>query len=334
MFREVIVTNDTMELLPAATGFKPTATDADGRLCRWIPGRGEFEPLCESDQGIYIPCDPREFCNVDVPVDAECSFPYGLALTAMDVPAGDAKLPEGGRVGAGFDFNITPLNTNLEPVFLVPNLVDNNLGATVIQAVQLYLRNVTTLPDGSYEELPGRLGAAASSGSNTATLQLPEVLPLIEPDGIPDAGMDVNVTFVTDDPTMCPPVLERTYTATMNMRAPLAGQHDLPSTVGFSVSSAHELVGLTLARVDRVQPDPNGTIFEIVDSWWRIYAPRDTGSITLPASANPFSSGSEVWLGFWASAFKVPFDFALFSNDMILTGQKAHTKDDYALIAP
>jgi hypothetical protein len=332
MFREVIVTNDTMELQPAAGGFNPTAVDADGRLCQWRPDTAEFEVLCETDQGIYIPCDPRVFCDVAVPVTAECAFPYGLALTAMDVPAGNDKLPEGGRVGAGFDFNITPLNTNLEPVFLIPDLVDNNLTDTVIQAAQLYLRNVTTLPDGSYQELPGRLGVAAGSGSNTATLPLPEVLPLLEPDSIPDAGMDVKVTFVTDDPTVCPPVLTRTYTAAANMRAPQAGTHDLPATAGFTSTSAHELVGLTLARVDRVQPGQ--TEYEIVDSWWRIYAPPATASITLPASADPFSTGVEVWLGFWASAFKVPFDFSLFTTSQILTGQQSHTKDDYALIAP
>lgn len=332
LFREKIVTGDTMALLPASGGFPPTAVDADDRLCLWSPGSAEFEKLCETDQGIYIPCDPREFCNVDVPANAECSFPYGLALTALDVPAGNDKLPEGGRVGAGFDFNITPLNTNLEPDFLIPNLAENNLTGTVIQAVQLYLRNVTTLPDGSYEELPGRLGVAGWSGSNTKTLPLPEVLPLLEPDSVPDAGMDVKVTFVTDDPTVCPPVLERTYTAATNMRAPQSGAHDLPATAAFTVASSHELVGLTLAKVDRVQP--NQTEYEIVDSWWRIYAPRDTASITLPASASPFSTGMEVWLGFWASSFKTPFDFSLFTTRQILTGQRSHTKDDYALIAP
>jgi hypothetical protein len=54
----------------------------------------------------------------------------------------------------------------------------------------------------------------------------------------------------------------------------------------------------------------------------------------LPASADPFSPGAEVWLGFWGSAFEVAFDFDLFNNAMILAGQKASSKDDYALIAP
>jgi len=333
LFREKIITSDTMHVLPATTGFDPTGAQVDGRLCTWIPDTVEFEKLCDSGTpGFYESCNPPEFCTVDVPAATECSFPYGLALVAMDVPAGNDKLPEGGRVGVGFNFNRTPISMETDPVFLVPDLAGNNLTGAVIQAAQIYLRNVTTLPDGSYEELPGRLGASAKSSSNTAQISLPEVLPLIEPVGIPDAGVDVRVTLVTDDPTVCPPVIERSYSAAVNMREPQSGQHNLPSTVGYAVSAEHELAGLTLARVDRVQP--NQAEYEIVDLWWRIYAPVETTSITLPASANPFSPGTEVWLGFWGSAFEVPFDFNLFNNGMILTGQKACTKDDYALIAP
>ena len=336
LFREKVITSNTMKVHSATTGFDPTGTQVDDRACSWLPDTVEFENLCPSGTaGIYQPCSPPEYCTVDVPTNTECSIPYGLALVAMDVPAGNDKLPEGGRVGVGFNFNRTPVSMEADPEFLVPDLAGNNLTGTVIQAAQIYLRNVTTLPDGSYEELPGRFGASAASSSNTAQIPLPEVLPLIEPDGIPDAGIDVKVTIDTDDPTQCPPGINRAYSSAMNMNEPQAGQHDLPSTVGYATSAEHELAGLTLSRVDRVQPNPpDGAFYEIIDPWWRIYAPVETTSITLPGSANPFSPGAEVWLGFWGSAFEVPFDFDLFNNDMILTGQKACTKDDYALVAP
>jgi hypothetical protein len=333
LFREVPVTNDTMIVKPADTGFDPTGPQADPRLCDWMPADAPFEKLCtDPDSGVDLPCNPQEFCDVQVPSTVECSFPYGLALVALDVPEGNDKLPEGGRVGVCFNFNRTPMSMESEPLFLIPDLANNNLTGTDIQAAQIYMRNVTTLQDGSYEELPGKLGASKASSSNVGDIRLPEVVPLVDAPNIPDAGLDVKVTFVTNNPTVCPPVVTRSYSAAVNVRAPQAGSHDLPATMGYTPAAEHELAGLTLSRVDRVQP---GQVeYEIVDSWWRVYAPVATTSITLPASADPFSAGTEVWLGFWGSAFEIAFDFDLFNNAMILAGQKASTKDDYALIAP
>ena len=71
------------------------------------------------------------------PDTVECSIPYGLALVALDVPEGNSKLPEGGRVGVSFNFNRTPMSMETEPLFLFPDLADNGLTGTTNQAPQI-----------------------------------------------------------------------------------------------------------------------------------------------------------------------------------------------------
>ena len=92
------------------------------------------------------------------------------------------------------------------------------------------------------------------------------------------------------------------------------------------------MIGLLLHKTDRV--DNDGVIDAITDHWWRVYAPPSTTTITLPASADPFTSGDEVWLGLFGAAFRAPFDFDLFNPDLIIKNQATHAKDSYALIKP
>ena len=332
MFRVEIVSNDYVTVLPHATGFDPGANKADDRLCAQVPAQADFEVMCAtSTPNIYEPCDPQDIRSLDVPADHQCSFTYGLSLAALDFPAGHAELPEGGRVLIGFDFNRTPLSENLTPTFLVPQLASNNLTGAGINTVQLYMRNVTTLPDGTYDALPGYLGATAYATSNAAEMQLAEFVPVLVPTGVPDAGFRVKVTFVAEDPSVFPPALEKAYAFAAGVNEPTAGTHDLPGSVTVTVDPSQELIGL-LHKVDRV--DNSGVIDVITDHWWRIYAPATTTTITLPPAADPFASGDEVWLGLFGTAFRVPFDFDLFNPDLVVKRQASHAKDAYALKKP
>jgi hypothetical protein len=333
MFRVEIVSNDYVTVLPPTSGFNPATAKSDTRLCGMVPAQADFEVMCPtSTPNIYEPCDPRDIRPLDVPADHECSFPYGLSLAALDFPVGHAKLPEGGRVLIGFDFNRTPLSENFSPKFLVPQLVTEGLTGAGINIVQLYMRNVTTLPDGTYDALPGYLGATAYSASNAAEMQLFDFKPLMVPTGVPDAGFKVNVTFVADNPSVFPPSLDKTYATAAGVTEPTAGTHDLPGSVTFTVDPSQELIGLLLHKTDRV--DNSGVIDVITDHWWRIYAPPTTTTITLPASADPFTSGDEVWLGLFGAAFRVPFDFDLFNPNLVVKRQATHAKDAYALKKP
>jgi hypothetical protein len=333
MFRVEVVSGDYATVLPPESGFEPGANKADARLCAQVPAQADFEVMCPtSTPNIYESCDPRDIRSLDVPADHECSFPYGLALSALDFPVGHAALPEGGRVLIGFDFNRTPLSQNLSPTFLVPGLEANGLTGAGINIVQLYMRNVTTLPDGTYDALPGYLGATAYSTSNADEMQLAEFAPLLEQSGIPDAGFRVKVTFVADNPSVFPPNLEKTYADARTVTEPTAGTHDLPGSVSVTVDPSQDLVGLLLHKTDRI--DNAGVIDVITDHWWRIYAPPTVTEITLPASADPFGSGDEVWLGLFGAAFRIPFDFDLFNPELVVKRQAAHAKDAYALKKP
>jgi hypothetical protein len=333
MFRVEIVSGDYVTVLPPATGFDPGATKADARLCAQVPAQADFEVMCATTTpNIYEPCDPRDIRTLDVPDDHKCSFTYGLSLTALDFPVGHSALPEGGRVLIGFDFNRTPLSENLAPTFLVPQLACNELTRAGINIVQLYMRNVTTLPDGTYDALPGYLGATAYSTSNAAEMQLANFVSQLESTGIPDAGFRVKVTFVAENPSVFPPTLEKTYAYAAGVNEPTAGTHDLPGSVTVTVDPSQEMIGLLLHKTDRV--DNSGVIDVITDHWWRIYAPTTATTITLPASADPFASGDEVWLGLFGAAFRVPFDFDLFNPDLVVKRQASHTRDAYALKKP
>jgi hypothetical protein len=329
MFRVEVVSGDYVTLLPPAGGFDVTADKSDTRLCSHVPASAPFEVMCPTaTPNIYESCDPRDIRDLAVPANHECSFSYGLSLTALDFPAGHAALPEGGRVLIGFNFNRTPFSEQPSPRFLVPQLETNGLTGATISAVQLYMRNVTTLPDGTYDALPGYLGVTTSSVSNAAELQMPDFVPLLVPGNVPDAGLTVKVTFVAEDPSQFPPDLEKTYADARDIPAPTAGTHNLPGSVTVTVDASHKLIGLLLHKVDRID------VYKITDRWWRIFAPPSATTITLPPAANPFASGDEVWLGLFGASFRGSFDFDLFNPDQIVKRQAAHTKDSYALRKP
>jgi hypothetical protein len=194
------------------------------------------------------------------------------------------------------------------------------------------MRNVTTLPDGTYDALPGYLGATAYATSNAAEMHLAEFVPVLEPTDVPDAGLKVKVSFVAEDPSVFPPTLEKAYAYASGVIEPTAGTHDLPGSVTVTVDPSQELIGLLLHKTDRV--DNSGVIDVITDHWWRIYAPVTTTTINLPSSADPFASGDEVWLGLFGAAFRVPFDFDLFNPELVVKRQASHAKDSYALKKP
>ena len=327
MFRVEVVSSDYVTVLPPQGGYDVTADKSDTRLCSHVPAQADFEVMCPtSTPNIFKPCEPRDIRSLDVPADHECSFPYGLALTSLDFPAGHPAVPEGGRVLIGFNFNRTPFSEQLSPKFLIPNLQTNGLTGATISALQLFTRNIVTLPDGTYEALPGCLGATASSNSNAAELQLEDFVPFLAAGNLPDAGLNVEVTFVADDPSLFPPNLKKTYASAKGMTAPTAGTHDLPVSVTITSDATHELIGLLLHKADRI----NDT-YEVTDRWWRIFAPPFTTEIIIPAAANPFVPGDEVWLELFGASFRVPFDFDLFNPELILRKQSAHSRDSYAL---
>jgi hypothetical protein len=331
MFRVEVISNDYVTIRPPTGGFDVTTPKSDTRLCDHVPATAPFEVKCATaTPNTYKSCDPKDIRDLNVPADHECSFPYGLALTALDFPPGHSALPEGGRVLIGYNFNRTPVSEQLSPKFLVPNLADNGLTGATINTVQLFMRNITTLPDGTLDCLPGYLSTTVSATSNAAELQLADFTPLLDPPNMPDAGLTVKVTFVTDNPSQFPPDLQKTHAEVQDIPAPTAGTHDLSVSVTFTVDPSHALIGLLLHKTDRL-PD---TGKQIVDRWWRIFAPPSTTSITLPASANPFASGDEVWLELFGASFDVPFDFDLFNPKLITKKQATHTKDSYALIKP
>lgn len=330
LFRVQIESNDRTTLNPGAGGFEPAAPKSDGRLCNFVPAEADYEVMCDNE-GLIGPCDPREIHTMTVPEDAECSYPYGLAMVSLDFPPGHAAMPAGGRVGIGFDFNRTPFSTNLEPSFLVPALEQGSLQGASLTVTQMFVRKIEALDDMSYMIMPGTTGVATTMGSNTSTIALPPMLPLPAPDSLADAGFEVHVTFEAEDPTVWPdPVIERVYTTITGMVPPSAGTHDLPASVSFTASPDAGMVGLVLSEIHRVQ-DSNDALR---DPQWRIYARAGTTDIELPADVGPFASGDEVWLRFWSSGFEVPFDFDLFPTELLLTGQKQNAEDSYAVVVP
>jgi hypothetical protein len=335
LYRVTILSDDETRLVPSAQGFDPAADGADDRMCSQLPATAQHEVLCEGSSGFPESCEPQVFCDIPISsAETECAMSFGLALTSIDFPVGHATIPEGGRVLIGFDFNRTPLIRQTEPRFLVPSLDLAALAGATVSVTQLFFRNIVTRPDMSYELLPGRTGVSSTSSSNVATMNLPEFVPPPSPSGLADAGLNIKVSFVPDDPEAdCGTVtFDHIYAVADYMLLPSAGTHDLPGSTSDTVLQSRSLRGLELGRVDRVMDGDEEQI--LVDNWWRIYAPPGNASFELPSQVSPFSSGEEVRMTYWGSEFSVPFDYDLFSPNQIIRGQTSEVEDGWQLVVP
>ena len=328
MFRIDVVSGDAVKVLPPATGFDPTATKADNRLCTMVPASAPYEVMCPTPTpGEYRQCDPRDIRELDVPPDHECSFPYGVALATLDFPVGHPRLPEGGRVFIGYDFNRSPLHHRPEPEFMVPfGIMDESVELSV---TQVFLRNLSRMENNDLRPVPGRLTARVSSHYPVAGLQLPPLvkIPALQPPP-GDAGFDVKVVFEAEDPSVFPPVLERVYAVAKASFLPQAGVHELAYELNATSLEGEDLVGVVLSRVDY----PGALVY--VDPWWRVYAPPGTTSISLPPEASPFTSGEFIRLTPFGSDLEKPFNYDLFPVDAVLGPRRAHVEDSWAVVVP
>ena len=328
MFRVEVVTDDQVGVLPPFAGFDPAATKADTRVCSSVPASASFEVMCEtSTPNIYEPCDPRDIRDLDIPPDFECSYPYGIALATLEFPAGHPRLPEGGRVFIGYDFNRSPLHHRPVSQFLVPfGLMDGSVGLSV---TQVFLRNLTRMDDGNIRPMPGFLAARVASQAPVAHLQLPEMAapPMLQPPP-QDAGFEVKIVFEAEDPTAFPPVLQRVYAVAKEALLPQAGVHELVYDLTATPLEGEDLVGVVLSRVDY-----QDTV-TWVDPWWRVYAPPGTTSISLPPGASPFASGENVRVTPFGSDLQEPFNYDLFPVDAVLGPRRVYAEDSYAVVVP
>ncbi|HUU04030.1 MAG TPA: hypothetical protein VM425_21515 [Myxococcota bacterium] len=336
LYQVTIISNDETSLQPAATGFVPTTNGGDSRLQSLLPSTARHEVKCdENADGLPESCDPKVFCDVPITADdVECAFAFGLALTALDFAPGSQAVPEGGRAIIGFDFNRTPFAYQREPKFLVPPLDSPALSGASLNMTQLFLRNMVTRPDMSYELLPGRLGSSATSSSQVTVLQMPALLTPPVLDALPDAGMDITVHFVPNDALAgCASVtFDQIYALAQQMLAPAAGTHDFSTNLSEADLSTSAVRGIVLGKVDRVVDGDKEQILS--DDWWRVYAPSGTTTFDLPAAASPFSSGSEIRVTLWGSQFRAPFDFDLFPVARLLAGQVSEVEDGWQLMVP
>jgi hypothetical protein len=328
MFRVKIISEDAVSVYPDQTGFDPFGMKADARLCRHLPDTTQHEPKCPGESGVPTTCDGGpQYCDVTLdPREVECAYAYGVALLALDFPPGHQKLEDGGRVVVGFDFHRTPLTGPSALRFFVPD--PQSTGGASVNAAQLLMRYITTMPDGSYTTVPGHLAASARSEDPPGYLELPPLLPPPDPGQLPDAGFEVQIGLIPDDPlASCQTVtFEKIYAVATAMLEPSNTQL-LPAAPGETGLSQSDLKGLLLGLAVR---DPAESAV-YVDPLWRVYAPPDTTSFDLPAAASPFTAGQEVWLQFWGGGYTVPFDYDLFPTGMILREREISTDDTWAL---
>jgi|GEM_PF-3434750 len=331
MFRVKIISSDAVSVYPDQAGFDPFAMKADARLCRHLPETAQHEVKCPGQNNVPITCDGGpQYCDVTLdPQEVECAYSYGVGLMALDFPEGHAKLPDGGRVVVGFDFHRTPLTGPTALRFFVPDL--QSTGGAAVSAVQLLVRYIATMPDGSYATMTGHLGASAGSDNPVTFLELPPLLPPPDPGQLPDAGFEVKIGLVPEDPLAnCQSAsFEKIYAVATAMLEPSISQvlPAAPEETGLSQSG---LKGLLLGLAVRDSAEDAA----YVDPLWRIYAPATTTTFELPAGASPFTAGQEVWLQFRGGGFTVPFDYDLFPNKMILQELEISTDDTWALIVP
>ena len=329
MFRVQILSADDMTVYPdTTTGFNPFEMKSDARVCDHLPATTEHEKSCRGDNDIPITCDGGPvLCDITVdPQSTECAWSYGLNLVALEFPEGHAKLPDGGRVLIGFNFNRTPTTTDANPKYLVPPL--SATGGAAVGVVQLLVRYISTMPDGSYVSMTGHMGASARRDNSVSILELPPFMTPVDPGQLPDAGFEIKVNIVPVDPfAECASVVaEKTYAVATGMIEPQAS-HALPNSPSETGLTGAGLKGLLLTRVDWDQAE--GAAYQ--DPMWRVYAPAGTTTFALPQAQSPFAAGHEVWLQFWGGSFDTPFDYDLFPTDMILKQQTVSAEDGWAL---
>jgi hypothetical protein len=207
--------------------------------------------------------------------------------------------------------------------------------------IQSYFRNAKPIPDGRYQAIPGRLTTQTSRRSISNELQIPGFLSTPIQSSVLDAGLEVKVVFVPEDPTIWPnPNIKRVYSMAEKMNSPIPGTHDLPGTLNISLPLESELTGIVVSRVDRADVHTEGDYWDwegtlvIEDPLWRFYAPAGTISISLPPEFNPFTNGNEVWVTPWSASFSTPFEYDLFFTDQILGHMSSYSLDSYAVVAP
>jgi hypothetical protein len=341
MFKVEVFNEDQITVVPSVSGYEPAAFQSDERLCSWVPEEARYEVMCEYP-GYPKSCDPPQYFQLPVPADADCTFPYGLTLTAMDFPAGSAVLPEGGQAIVGFDIHRT-MDHFREAKINIPHLRQDSSQKVPILTSQRYFRGSGNVLNGRYQIYPGCLGSAGTVKRAFGPLYMPEFFPFLTQDSLPDAGIDVLVTFEVDDPTVWPnPSIERVYSTSIGMLSPTVGDHDLMDTLTISQPANSQLSSIVLSRVDHVEEwiekswSSDKIYFDVTltDSLWRIYAPGGVPSIPLDPGQNPFSPGNEVWVSIGSRAFNVPFDYDLFPIDLILGRQTTYSEDSYAFVVP
>jgi hypothetical protein len=341
MFPVEVFSDDQVTVEPSGAGFDPAADRSDERLCSLLPEYAPFEELCDTESpDVYVSCYPERIHNLEVPEDAECFFTRGLTLMALDFPEGHPALPGGGLAFIGFDFHRS-IEHRRNSSFFVPSFEGNGLDGASLVVLQSYVRNAKSIPDGRFQATPGRLKVKTSLGSVPEAVTMPEFLQVPAQTSVPDAGFEVSVFFIPEDPTVWPnPVLERTYSVAEKMNNRISGTHALPETLVLSTAQESELAGLVLSKVDReyVYIEGGHDFWDpplvIKDPMWRIYAPAGTTSFSLPPELNPFSRGEEVWVTPWSSSFSTPFEYDLFLIDQILNGQSSYAQDSYATLMP
>ncbi|MFC1654665.1 hypothetical protein ACFL2F_02565 [Myxococcota bacterium] len=328
LFRVEARTNDRISVEPDYTTIDPTWVNADTRLRSWLPDTASYEVMCDLGGGAVGSCTPPEIHEVNVPPDTECSFPYGLGLAALDVPIGNADLPEGGRVFIGFDFNRCPTSKKLTADFLVP--VEAMDGSVMLSATQMYFRNLLRTDLGPFWEIPGFLTAQDRWTVMPATATLPPFTTMPSLDPLPpDAGLSVDVTFVPVDSTVWPdPVWQRVYARAIGLRMPQAVANPMTYDLTETTLTGEALKGVVLSKVDYA------AAITWVDPWWRVYVPAGTTNIALPAGDSPFGSGDYVWITPFGAGFGVPFDYNLFPTDVLLGPFSQYSEDSYAVIVP
>ena len=333
--------SDQVTIEPSGSGFDPATDKSDQRLCSILPEYAPYEELCDTPSpGVYESCNPQRIHDLMLPDDTECSYNIGLTLAGLEFSEGHSELPEGGLVIVGFDFHRTT-DHNRKPRFFIPSFQANDLEGASLVISQSYLRNAKSIPDGRCQSIPGQLAVTSALGSIPETLTMPDFLPMPAQSSVPDAGLEVTVVFIPEDPSVWPnPVLERTYSVAEKMSDQLSSANELPETLLLSISPESELTGLVLSKVDRAYLDIDDSRWDwdqplvITDPLWRIYAPAGTTSIHLQPEFSPFSSADEVWVMPSASSFATPFEYDLLLDDQIIWQQTSYSQDSYATIVP
>jgi len=341
LYKVAVRSNDKITLKTPQSGFQPWDEAADARLRSNLPATAQHEVKCDADgNGVPETCLDQngqpapKYCDLSVDKNnTDCAFTFGLALAALDFGEGNAIFGRPGRVIIGFNFNRTYNLFRSEVDFLVPPR-SNQLAGVEVSMTQLFFRNIKNYSDFTYFQLPGKSTASVSSNSPVVSeLQLPNFLAPPVGSQMPDAGMDVKVAFIVKDPLAdCGSlVIDKTYAMACVFNQ-AENTQNLPSTPTEPALKDLALHGLVMGRVDRVTAGEY--IDVLVDNLWRIYAPAGVEQFNLPAGVTPFASGQEIQLTFWGSGFPSNFDYDLFPNQQVLSGETLQCEDSWFLKVP